>query len=224
MKFYTIYKTLNKIDNKVYYGFHETENPYDGYLGSGKYLKRAIKKYGIENFEKFVLYIFDNREDMIKKEAELIDEDKVKDKKIYNLKKGGQGGWDYVNKNGFAKSNEHLIIANKAKKNKYINTWNDFYKSIYKKSGLIEWKKSNDPEIKKRRSEIAKNAFLGKNHSDETKKRMSEKQKNINRTGKNNPMYGKCWIYNDKESIRINNDEIDLYLKQGWLKGRRYKF
>ena len=64
MKYYTIYETINKINGQNYIGKHITNNPYDDYLGSGKYLKRAIKKYGVENFEKKVLYIFDNKEDM----------------------------------------------------------------------------------------------------------------------------------------------------------------
>ena len=60
MKFYTVYKTVNKTNRKYYIGKHITDDPYDGYLGSGKHLKRAIKKYGEESFQKFVLYIFDN--------------------------------------------------------------------------------------------------------------------------------------------------------------------
>lgn len=47
-KMYTIYKTTNKIDGKIYIGKHETQDLKDGYLGSGTHLKRAIKKYGEE--------------------------------------------------------------------------------------------------------------------------------------------------------------------------------
>ena len=46
-----IYKTTNKVNNKVYIGQHQAEifEP-DKYLGSGTLLRRAIKKYGKENF------------------------------------------------------------------------------------------------------------------------------------------------------------------------------
>ena len=55
-----------------YIGKRVTEDINDSYLGSGKHLKRAIKKYGIENFIKNILFVFDNEEDMNNKEKELV--------------------------------------------------------------------------------------------------------------------------------------------------------
>jgi len=43
-----IYKTTNTINGKIYVGKHNKDN--DDYLGSGKLLKRAMKKYGKEYF------------------------------------------------------------------------------------------------------------------------------------------------------------------------------
>ena len=74
MKYYSIYKTTNLINNMYYIGFHITSNLNDDYLGSGSYLNRAINKYGKENFKKEILFIFDNFKEMVDKEKEIINE------------------------------------------------------------------------------------------------------------------------------------------------------
>jgi hypothetical protein len=89
---YLIYKTTNKLDGKYYIGCHCTENENDDYLGSGKHLTSAIKKYGRQNFVKQILYILENKQDMFNKERELVNEDLVNDPLSYNLKIGGSGG------------------------------------------------------------------------------------------------------------------------------------
>lgn len=48
-----IYETVNLINGKKYIGKDSKNNP--NYLGSGKYLRRAIKKYGRHNFKKTIL-------------------------------------------------------------------------------------------------------------------------------------------------------------------------
>lgn len=97
--FYTIYKITNNVNGKYYIGKHQTMDLNDGYMGSGKRIKLAIDKYGIENFNKEILSIFDNEEDMNNAEKELV----VLSEMSYNLCEGGKGGFSYINNSGIPK-------------------------------------------------------------------------------------------------------------------------
>lgn len=90
---YTIYKITNNINGKTYIGKHKTEDINDGYMGSGKLIKRAIKKYNVENFTKEILHIFNTEQEANNKEKELV----VISENTYNLCPGGHGGFGYIN-------------------------------------------------------------------------------------------------------------------------------
>lgn len=45
---FIIYETTNLINGRIYIGAHKTNDINDSYLGSGKYLLKAVKKHGIE--------------------------------------------------------------------------------------------------------------------------------------------------------------------------------
>lgn len=96
-KHYLVYKTTCLLNSKIYIGKHQTDNLDDGYLGSGNLLRRAIEKYGLENFKREILFECSSKEEMDAKEAELVNEEFLKHKDVYNIKLGGQGGWDYCN-------------------------------------------------------------------------------------------------------------------------------
>lgn len=90
--FFTVYKTTNTVNGKIYIGAHKTRNPNDGYLGSGSALRTAITKYGREAFSKEVLFSFSTEAEMLDKERELVTEEFCDRKDNYNLKVGGRYG------------------------------------------------------------------------------------------------------------------------------------
>jgi hypothetical protein len=69
-------------------------------LGSGIGVKRAISKYGSENFHREILKYFDSHTEMYEYEAEIITEEVVKDNNTYNDTLGGKGGWFHCVRNG----------------------------------------------------------------------------------------------------------------------------
>jgi len=53
---------------------------------------------------------------------------------------------------------------------------------------------------------------------------MSESHKGKH-LGKLNSQYGTCWIYNEKlkENKKIKKEELQEWIDNGWIKGRRIK-
>ena len=97
-KYFYFYCVTNITNNKVYYGVHTTDNLNDGYMGSGKLIRRAISKYGNDKFEKEIIMFFNTRDDMFLYEKEFINEEFLQmfKGKTYNLKLGGDGGYQYA--------------------------------------------------------------------------------------------------------------------------------
>lgn len=100
---YIIYKTTNKINNKIYIGKHKTENINDKYLGSGALLQKDINLFGIENFTKEILFIYATETEVNKKEKEIVNKSFCKRTDTYNLCLGGHGGFNYINTNNISK-------------------------------------------------------------------------------------------------------------------------
>ena len=172
-----IYRITNLINGKTYIGQHKYKKLNDEYMGSGVYLAKAKKKYGIENFKKDILVFGIVRKDFI----DLLEKEYIKfyrsiGKAEYNIANGGNGrgtvsdetkqkisksrsGKPTWNK-GKPMSEEYKIKLSMALKGK--PTWN-----TGKKCGPLS------EEHKRKISESEK----GRKLSEETRKKMSESRK-----------------------------------------------
>jgi hypothetical protein len=94
---FIVYKTTNLLNGRFYVGVHKTVNQdiFDGYLGSNKLLKSAIKKYGKENFSRETLVeCFEDQDEAYSIEAMLVKTVK-EDPRSYNLEPGGKGNSNF---------------------------------------------------------------------------------------------------------------------------------
>ena len=200
-KYFLIYKITNLINDKIYIGQHTTSNKNDNYMGSGKLIKLAIKKYGIENFTKEILFELNSEKELDLKEKELITTEFCLLDNTYNICEGGfGGGFRYINRT--RNHQEHsLKIAQKRS---------------YKEPKLIEWlssdKKKEITRETHKQGKFVKNYFhnrldhkecLLKAQSDEVKQKIKDTYKKIgHQQGSKNSQYGKPRSEETKQKIR----------------------
>jgi hypothetical protein len=135
---YIIYKITNNINGRYYIGRHATNNINDGYMGSGKGIINAIKKYGIESFTKEIIAESDSIESLWNLEKQIVNERIVKDPLSYNMAYGGKSYLDGLKKYDYQKFLEHQSDAGKVGGRKcYENKTHDQLKSWHSKGGIV---------------------------------------------------------------------------------------
>lgn len=202
MKYYTVYLVTNLVNGKFYIGKHVTKDPLDDYLGSGRLLLRAIAKYGRQSFTKKVLFIGSDEHKMNLAEKIFV----VIDSEVsYNLKRGGEGGFDFINER---RLNHKFSLKDASKGGKNSG------KSA--KHLFAVTKANQDPK----KIEHVKKFFnfKGRKHSDSTLLKLKEIHgKNDHQKGKKNSQYGTMWITDGIHNLKIKNDGLIPF---GWKKGR----
>lgn len=104
---YIVYCTTNLVNNKIYIGVHETVDPnvFDSYIGNGVYInkpstyekcethfQRAVKKYGVKNFKRVIIKVFDDEDEAYFLEEDIVNEEFLKRSDVYNMVPGGRCG------------------------------------------------------------------------------------------------------------------------------------
>ena len=196
---------------------HKTRNPYDDYMGSGKLFKRAVGKYGKENFVKEVLFIFDTAEEMFAKEKEIVNKLFIESNNTYNIMEGGRGSFSHINESGknlygqngdINHGGKNLLIGNKLK-------------LFLLEHGLLDkWKENVSYALKEKWKRDGFH-WTGRKHKDESKKKIGEKLK-LAQSGAKNSQYGTCWVYHSEtnKNLKIKKEELQTYLTNGYTKGR----
>ena len=86
-----IYLTTNLVNGMIYVGQHKSKEFTEKYFGSGINIKRAIKKYGKDNFSVKLLEWCETQNDADCKERYLLKKYNLPNSNIgYNITKGGQ--------------------------------------------------------------------------------------------------------------------------------------
>lgn len=208
--YYTVYKTTNLTNGKVYVGCHQTNNPEDEYLGSGSIFSRALKKYGGESFKKEVLFAFDNREEMLTKEREIVTPEFVADPMTYNMVRGG-------NPNNFGGPNmtpsqSGRLGQEKLKERKLVDSELKARLTQVGYQNLLRYQERGGPHPK---------SFLGKHHTKETKDKIAA-HNTISHKGEGNSQFGKVWVWKENEKPQvIPIIELETLLNLGWSQGRK---
>lgn len=152
-----IYETTNLVNGKTYIGKKQGE--FDKtYYGSGMILKRALKKYGKENFEVIVLSSYNSEDDLNNAEVTFIETRNP----CYNIARGGAGGDTLARADAEYK---HEVIGKRAKGLK--NAWNNV---------SDEQRRQWGENISKAKKGIA-TLPVDYTHSEEVKQRIRESNK-----------------------------------------------
>jgi group I intron endonuclease len=193
LEVYIVYKTTNKVNGKFYIGVHKCNSldKFDGYFGSGSLLKKAILKYGNENFSRETLYVFDTYKEAYIKEQEIVNSLLIESDTCYNLKLGGKGGprqntnvrkkFSLDRKGKFVKGENHFFGKTHAEESKekmriakigkYVGDKNPNWKG-----GKTRKKFTSEEERQQVQSKLMKEN--NPMHNLEVKKRHLEKMKN----------------------------------------------
>lgn len=227
-KYHFVYETTCLVTGKRYIGKHSTNNINDGYLGSGAILKKAIAKYGQENFNRVILKFCETLDDCLKLEAELITEDVILSDDYYNLKGGGEGGVyhqdvkDKISAKAMGRKNSRESIE-KARQTRLSNGgW------ASGKDHPMYGKPVSHETVEKFRNTLLKKYATGEIsvwnkgvslkdlYDEDTRKRYGR-----NTSGELNPSHGSKWLGNAQLGVKCyikNNPELEELLKsKGWV-------
>lgn len=209
---YTVYKVINQITQDFYIGVHKTDNPHDGYLGSGKAIRQQVALHGPENFTKEILYSFEAKHEAYKREEELV-RPLLGTPGCLNIHPGGKGGFSYLGPRRL----QAASAAGCARIRELRESDPDFDRRCREQRiGNVDRARANGTLARTAAAGTA--SWTGQKHTQAARNTMSHKKRN-----EQNPCYGTCWVTNPvtEASQRIQREELVTWVAAGWVPGRR---
>lgn len=213
-----VYLIENVLNGKIYVGKHSTQDLDDGYMGSGKLLTRAISKYGVENFRKNIIAMFDSEAEALQLESEIVDEEFVQRVDTYNMTEGGLGGWQAFNKH--ADPTHQRDVRSRGGKASWKKMRSDPTTNAALEAMLAKGRKSAHE-----RGSCHFPDWTGRRHTEESKRKIGQANA-IRQRGEGNSQFGTVWVSHLEQRVskRISKGELQSYLQLGWVRGRKMKW
>jgi hypothetical protein len=205
MRKHYIYK-ITRDDGHYYVGMHSTDNPNDGYFGSGKIIVASIEKHGKEKHKKEILEYLPSREALKAREAEMITEDMRNDPMCMNIAPGGGGGFiDEEHQLKCAAAGGRVGGRTSGPKNQL--------KMQAAKYARPEWFAAHLAGQARMMTEAAM-------APEANAKRIATLADIKHQQGASNSQFGTVWVTNGKP-IKIKKEHLDDYIARGYKKGRK---
>lgn len=120
-----VYITTNMVNGKKYIGqCRYGKKGWATYLGSGKALKRAVKKYGRDAFTRTIIEECEDRDKMIERENHYLDKyDAANNPDFYNIQPTAYASKGFTGRKHTKERNEKMSKRFKGKKRTEINHW-----------------------------------------------------------------------------------------------------
>ena len=201
-KYHYLYQVTHKESGRIYIGIHSTDNLNDRYFACGvheaseksdaewakinhefenpNHIVNALQKYGRKAFEREILEFRDTREEILKLEAVYVDEEFVVSSLTFNQRSGGEGSFfsdetrALISKNNSMHRSEVRQKVSKAGKER----WTDEMKSELSENNPM-YRQENIEKLAGKNS-----VWYGRSHSEETKKKISDKRKEQEKVGR----------------------------------------
>lgn len=232
-----IYKTTNLINGKIYIGQHKSELFDESYYGSGRYLRNAINKYGIDKFSVEIIDTAQDKSILNLLEKKWIRFYRKRGCAMYNIANGGEGGdvfsglsdEDKQRRNDKLRKNSYfatLSLEESSEMHKRAwetrrNNGNDKFSEEYRRKisdghkGHIVSEKTRQKlsqmnlgkKLSEEHKEKIRQANLGKQHNMTERGRKSISERAKLQTGEKNPFFGKTHTDETKKKIGSYNSE-----------------